>query len=138
MSEGIPIVYYGTEQNFDGGNDPANREILWPSNFNTQAETYVFLKQVVSYRKKYQVWNYPQIQRYSTNNFYAFTRGNVFVALTNQASYDVSYPITYQPYAEGTKICNLFSNGTDCLTVTNGQFTVTLGEGLPKIYVPVS
>ena len=28
-SVGIPIVYYGTEQYFAGGNDPGNREILW-------------------------------------------------------------------------------------------------------------
>lgn len=28
-SVGIPIVYYGTEQLFAGGNDPNNREILW-------------------------------------------------------------------------------------------------------------
>jgi glycosidase len=28
-SVGIPIVYYGSEQYFTGGNDPNNREILW-------------------------------------------------------------------------------------------------------------
>jgi alpha-amylase len=28
-SVGIPIVYYGSEQYFAGGNDPNNREILW-------------------------------------------------------------------------------------------------------------
>ena len=26
---GIPIVYYGDEQGYAGGNDPNNREILW-------------------------------------------------------------------------------------------------------------
>lgn len=26
---GIPIVYYGTEQGYAGGNDPENRETLW-------------------------------------------------------------------------------------------------------------
>lgn len=28
-SVGIPMVYYGSEQYFAGGNDPNNREILW-------------------------------------------------------------------------------------------------------------
>lgn len=28
-SVGIPIVYYGAEQFFAGGNDPHNRETLW-------------------------------------------------------------------------------------------------------------
>jgi glycosidase len=31
--QGIPCVYYGDEQGFQGGNDPANREDLWPSNY---------------------------------------------------------------------------------------------------------
>lgn len=29
LTDGIPIVYYGDEQYFSGGNDPANREPLW-------------------------------------------------------------------------------------------------------------
>ena len=27
--DGIPCIYYGTEQQFNGGNDPANREDMW-------------------------------------------------------------------------------------------------------------
>src|SRR5207248_7001718 len=27
--EGIPCLYYGTEQELAGGNDPSNREVLW-------------------------------------------------------------------------------------------------------------
>lgn len=34
MAEGIPIIYYGTEQEFNGCNDPNNREVLWPTNYN--------------------------------------------------------------------------------------------------------
>lgn len=34
-STGIPIIYYGTEQGFNGGNDPNNREPLWTSGYNT-------------------------------------------------------------------------------------------------------
>jgi len=38
MTDGIPIVYYGLEQAFTGGSDPANREALWPSGYsNTTA-----------------------------------------------------------------------------------------------------
>jgi len=42
MNDGIPIVYYGLEQGFSGGSDPANREALWPSNYtNTTAVQYI-------------------------------------------------------------------------------------------------
>jgi glycosidase len=38
--DGIPCIYYGTEQEFAGGNDPANREDLWRSGFRTDGETF--------------------------------------------------------------------------------------------------
>src|SRR4029079_10765565 len=33
--EGIPCLYYGDEQDFSGGNDPSNREVLWTTGFPT-------------------------------------------------------------------------------------------------------
>ena len=91
------------------------------------------------------------MQRYSSDNFYAFTRGDTFVALTNAGSNGglVKTTITYQPYPDGTKICNLcvprvllrvcmcvsvrvcvcvrcrFYPTTDCIVVTGGQFDGT-------------
>eukprot|EP01100_Stratorugosa_tubuloviscum_P000829 TRINITY_DN1186_c0_g1_i1.p1 TRINITY_DN1186_c0_g1~~TRINITY_DN1186_c0_g1_i1.p1 ORF type:complete len:461 (-),score=187.26 TRINITY_DN1186_c0_g1_i1:105-1487(-) len=132
-SAGIPIVYYATEQYYAGGNDPNNREILWP-NFNSKSDLYLFLNSTIHYRKKYQVNNYSQIQRYSTHDFYAFTRGNTFVAITNQ-QYTLSYTITYHPYSEGTRLCNVLSTN-DCVTVQNNSFKITMTNGLPKIYYP--
>ena len=38
--DGIPCLYYGTEQGFSGGNDPANREPLWPSGFATDGDVF--------------------------------------------------------------------------------------------------
>ena len=32
-TDGIPSLYYGVEQQFAGGNDPANRETMWSSSF---------------------------------------------------------------------------------------------------------
>lgn len=29
LSVGIPVIYYGSEQLYAGGNDPQNREVLW-------------------------------------------------------------------------------------------------------------
>jgi alpha-amylase len=49
---GIPIVYYGTEQAFDGGSGSACRESLWP-HYNQSASLYLFLQTVNAARKKY-------------------------------------------------------------------------------------
>lgn len=65
-SVGIPIIYYGTEQYFGGGNDPHNREILW-RNMDKNSEMYKYLATVIAARKKYQIWTQTQVERYADN-----------------------------------------------------------------------
>jgi alpha-amylase len=132
---GIPITYYGSEQAYGGGNDPKNREPLW-TNMQKGSDIYNFLATMNNFRTQGQIWNYPQIQRYSDDHFYAFTRGKYFCAFTNTQQQQ-SRPISYHPYATGTTICNIFY-ASDCVTVQNGQFTVTLNSGEVKVYVPKS
>eukprot|EP01129_Flabellula_baltica_P013033 TRINITY_DN5987_c0_g1_i2.p1 TRINITY_DN5987_c0_g1~~TRINITY_DN5987_c0_g1_i2.p1 ORF type:complete len:404 (+),score=64.47 TRINITY_DN5987_c0_g1_i2:283-1494(+) len=138
LSEGIPFVYYGTEQGYAGGNDPYNREPLWP-NYKNSSELYQFISTVNKFRQNQNIQDLPQIQRYADDNFYAFSRGQVFVATTNVGSNSgtISREITYHPYADGTKICNIFWPTSDCITVQNGKFTVYLLNGESKIYHPV-
>src|SRR6202042_2977989 len=51
--EGIPCLYYGTEQDFSGGNDPANREVLWTTGFNTSGDTFRHIAKLTALRKQY-------------------------------------------------------------------------------------
>lgn len=135
FTSGIPIVYYGSEQEYDGGYDPNNRESLWP-NYDTSSEMYKFIQTLVTTRKSHEISSQPQIQRYSSTNFYAFSRGDVLVCLTNSGGSDVSVTLTYIPYENGVTVCNAL-NMDDCITVTNGSLSVTMNGGLPKVYVPV-
>lgn len=57
---GIPCIYYGTEQLFDGGNDPGNRESMWLGNpkrklapFDTENATFKHIQQLIELRRKY-------------------------------------------------------------------------------------
>mmetsp|Transcript_8082 Transcript_8082/g.25367 ORF Transcript_8082/g.25367 Transcript_8082/m.25367 type:complete len:483 (+) Transcript_8082:2-1450(+) len=140
FTQGIPVVYYGSEAGFSGGNDPANRESLWSAGFDTSGDLFKFIAKAIALRKQQRVWEEGQVQRYADDNFYAFTRGQLFVATTNVGSHgsDVSRPITYHPYAEGTKLCELLRDPSDCVTVSGGKFQVTLTQGLPKLYAPQS
>jgi len=139
LAQGIPIIYYGTEQGFHGSDDPNNREPLWPTGFSTSNSLYSLITKLVAYRKQAQVWNYAQTQRYADDQFYAFTRGNTFVALTNGGSSQsqVVRTITFHPYTNGQKLCNLFYP-TDCIVVSNGSFQVTLNKGESKVFSPSS
>ncbi len=54
--DGIPCLYYGTEQQFDGGNDPANRENLWASPhgaYDTTNETFRWIARLTGIRRDY-------------------------------------------------------------------------------------
>mmetsp|Transcript_22649 Transcript_22649/g.40779 ORF Transcript_22649/g.40779 Transcript_22649/m.40779 type:complete len:458 (+) Transcript_22649:168-1541(+) len=129
---GIPIVYYGSEQAFNGGNDPYNREPLWPYLTKTDSEMYVFLQKAVAYRKTEQVWNYSWVERYVDHNFYSFSRGTALAAFTNTDA-TIQRTIGYHPYNVGDVVCNIFWDG-DCVTVTHDGVPVTLTNGEVKLY----
>ena len=57
VAEGIPIVYYGSEQYYRGTKDPNNREPLW-TDMDTSSDAYVFISKVNKIRKQMQVWNF--------------------------------------------------------------------------------
>jgi alpha-amylase len=70
--EGIPCLYYGTELDFAGGNDPANREVLWdrPVPYDKNGDTYRHFAKLAGLRAKYDalrrgdtnvVWSTPHV-----------------------------------------------------------------------------
>ncbi len=54
FEEGIPCVYYGTEQEFHGGNDPSNREPLWWSGYDTSNQTFQHIARLARIRREYE------------------------------------------------------------------------------------
>jgi alpha-amylase len=63
--DGVPCVYYGTEQDFHGANDPSNREVLWEtardyqdhrdaaSQFRTDGDTFQWIARLARVRRAY-------------------------------------------------------------------------------------
>jgi len=129
---GIPIHYYGDEQAYAGGNDPLDREILWPNLGNTNSQMYTFTTKVVQYRKANQVWNYPFVERYAADNFYCFTRGMAMMAFSNTDN-NIMYWVSYHPYKVGDVVCNVLY-ASDCVTVTSQGVPVYLNQGEVKLY----
>jgi glycosidase len=82
-ADGIPCLYYGTEQDFSGGNDPANREILWTSNYATTGDTFTHFSKLARIRKAYialrrgdtkVVWSSDHVAKESDAGIFAFER----------------------------------------------------------------
>lgn len=109
---GIPFFYYGSEQAYQGGNDPQNRESLW-QDMDTNSDIYKATAAVNQARKDAQIWDHPLKEQYVLDNFYAFSRGEFLVCLTNGKD-EVSVTIPQAPFADGTTVCNIFNPDSDC------------------------
>jgi len=81
-ARGVPFFYYGSEQAFNGGNDPYNREALWNS-LNTTSDIYTFVQKIMRARKSEQSFNQFFYEKQVDDQIYAFSRGTLFVVLTN-------------------------------------------------------
>lgn len=110
-ARGIPFFYYGDEQNFSGGNDPANRESLWNA-MDTGSDMYNFVATINKARQAAQGWAYDYVERYVLDNFFAYSFGDMLVITTNSSQYmEVDMP--YLPYTPGQTVCNAF-DANDC------------------------
>jgi glycosidase len=81
--DGIPNLYYGTEQEFSGGNDPANREVLWTSGLDTTGDTFAHIANLASLRRAYValrrgdtkvVWSSTHVAQEDDAGIFAFER----------------------------------------------------------------
>ena len=131
-AEGIPIMYYGTEQAFNGGNDPDDREPLWPTGLKTDTEMYQFVKAINQARKSQKWFEQAQVERYAEQSFYAFTRGDTLVVMTNDENQQITRTITYSEYKGGI-LTNIFDENDKINVGDDGSYSVTI-NGEPKIY----
>ena len=53
-----PIVYYGTEQSFNGYNDLNNTEVLWTSTYDETSTMYKYIRVLNQIRKYYKFYQY--------------------------------------------------------------------------------
>jgi alpha-amylase len=60
MADGIPIIYAGQEQHYNGGSDPHNREATWLAKYNTESELYKLIAKANAVRNQaiYKSGNY--------------------------------------------------------------------------------
>lgn len=157
--DGIPCVYYGTEQDFTGGNDPANRERLWDSNFDTtevrggQPTTFAWTRRLLSIRRDYSAFRRGSMAfRYTTDHvgaepdagIMAFERVDgmsyglvvIHAKSGDAATTDGSNPMTVTA-APGTELVNLMPDGPRTVTVgAGGAVTVSLGPWQSAVFVP--
>jgi len=144
-SRGVPCLYYGTEQGFNGTTDPNDREDMFdgqfeqgPSlgdNFNMTHQVFLWIAKLNNFRRLYPAlqtgshvnkWNDP-----GGAGLFAYARRlgtqEVFVVFnTDSAAHTLTNRST--SWAAGTPIVNLFD--------TNETLTVTSTPEIPPIATP--
>ncbi|RYO73599.1 hypothetical protein DL766_000490 [Monosporascus sp. MC13-8B] len=138
LSRGIPIVYYGTEQGYAGGNDPANREDLWRSNFNTQADLYRAIARLSGARSAAGGLGQDDHKHlYVADTAYAWSRagGKLVVFTTNSGSgssgehcFNTQVPGGRWNNTLGSGSYTADGNGNVCVRFSNGEPVVLLAS----------
>jgi len=148
--DGIPCVYYGTEQGFAGGNDPANREDLWLSGYNQQNPHYQWIRRLTAIRKAYPAlthgdlkiaWASDRTGSETDAGILAFERtggdaGDAYalVIINTNADHDSS------PEFGGAPMIASVPGGTQLVNVLdpNESVTVEAGGGVKVVVPPTS
>lgn len=159
--DGIPCLYYGTEQEFSGGNDPTNRERLWDTGFRTDGATFQLIQKLIKIRKTYSPlrrgdltidWATEHVGTEEDAGMFAFERndgGKKILVVLNTSDTQMSETSTAQSggtamtttFPAGTVLTDVLdlagTPGTDTITVgAGGTLTVPLASRGAKIYVP--
>ena len=146
-ARGIPCLYYGTEQAFDGGTDPYDREDMFagqfewgPSrgdNFNMTHPLFQLVARLNNFRRLY-----PALQTGVQSNLWSNANGPGLFAYTRQlgaqevfvvfntASTSQALPGCPTLYPPGTRLVNLLEPGETTMVVA--------GSKTPALTVPAS
>ncbi len=143
-SRGIPCLYYGTEQAFNGGGDPANREDMFDGQYEQTAslgdnfnQTHPLFRLVAKLNNLRRL--YPSLRTGGHRNLlsnasspglfaYARTNGTEEVFVVFNTGSTQSTPALPTTYSAGTVLVNLLN--------TNETVTVNATPSIPAISVP--
>lgn len=147
LKDGIPIIYQDQEQHMNGGNDPYNREAIWLSGYNTDAELYKFIKQLNAIRKMAIskassivtsfLTSKATVVYYDAHNV-AFTKGPagamVLTVTNNNGAKATNYTLSIarSGFTPRTEVVELLT----CARTTidrSGSLTATVVEGKPVV-----
>jgi len=147
-SRGVPCLYYGTEQAFDGNGDPNDREDMFagqfeqgPSvgdNFNETHPLFRLVAKLNNFRRLYPALRTGMQYNLSSDpsgpGLFAYSRvlsnEEVFVVL-NTAGYSEALSNCATSYALGTALVNLFDTNETVTIISAGATNMT-----PTIVVP--
>jgi alpha-amylase len=155
--DGIPCVYYGTEQQLAGGNDPSNREDMWKTGYATDGATFKWIQKLIGLRKKFSalrrgdqfvVWSTDHSGDEGDAGIFAFERRGgdagptpyALVVFNTQAKHDSSTSdgttVMKVAPAPGTVLVDILNGGPSATVAADGTLNVKLPPLTGVLLVP--
>ncbi|KAL2066610.1 hypothetical protein VTL71DRAFT_2681 [Oculimacula yallundae] len=150
LADGIPIIYEGQEQHYNGGDVPYNRDAIWYSGYPTTSILYTFISAINQIRtqaisKDATYLTYKAYPTFSDANTIVmrkgFTNYQIIGVFSNLGQNGGSYSITLSSGATGFTAGMLVVEVTTCTVYTvdgNGGLAVKMAGGLPRVFYPKS
>jgi len=133
FTNGIPCIYYGTEQLFNGGiTNNECREPMWPSQYNTDTDMYRFLQALNAAYDRFQPQNATVEERWQDDSIYCYCRGVIMVCTTNTGATQTR-TIPNLPFA-GKTVVNWLNRGETWQGASVMTITIPQGQS-PLILV---
>lgn len=132
MFPGIPVLYYGDEQNFKGKDFPENSPPLWDY-LNTDSPSYIWFSRLLQFRKSHEVWKHDWVQRTIGRNYLVASRGRNLIVFAHPGATE-TVQVDAASFFETQSFCNVLSSG-DCITVRGNVLSIKL-SGEVKLYEP--
>jgi alpha-amylase len=150
LMDGIPIIYYGQEQHYSGGDVPDNREALWTSDYSTSATLYTFIKTVNAIRTQ-AIANDDSYLTYNAYSVYSdsstivlrkgYTGYQIISVHSNLGASGSSYTLTLTSAETGFTAGESVTEVLSCTTYTtdsSGSLAAAMSGGLPLIFYSTS
>ena len=152
--DGIPSLYYGSEQEFSGGNDPHNREDLWDTGYATDGATFEHIARLTALRRELAPlrrgnltlrWTTSHVSDEEDAGILAFERayaGKTVLVVLNVHDSHVSRTATgveamATSFPEGTVLRDVFAATEETFTVgQDGRVDIATPPRTGRILVP--
>ncbi|KAI0025517.1 glycoside hydrolase family 13 protein [Xylariomycetidae sp. FL0641] len=146
LADGIPIVYYGQEQQFGGGSTPDNREALWTTGWDTSHELYGWIASLNQIRNQavYAAGDgyvgYQAVPTSPDGHTLALRKGPLVSVHTNVGSGGGAYAVTlgadFTGFAAGQALTEVMGCTTTTTTADgSGALAFDMGP-TTKVFVP--
>ena len=150
LADGVPIIYEGQEQHYDGGGVPLNREAVWLSGYDATAELYIHIASLNQIRNEAVHLDdgyvtYHAAATYSDDSTIVMRKGNagyqIVGVFSNLGADGNSYTLTLSSDETGFTDSQEVIEALSCTAYTtdsSGNLDVAMADGLPRVFYPAA